>query len=1383
MGLALLGGPRGAGAQRGPETCLVRFELDPAGSLLDISGTVTKPLPAPVELVSQTGRTGLTGALYAEFLVEGGCPESFRELLLEAEGFKFKSLPGGFDEYSGGVTAYPRKLELEVAVGNVQLADLSLVDTEVSFNGPTRNTKYAPLELPTLPAVNVTEEELLSALEEASVVAMSELSPNVTGFLSEAELPAVTAMFNVNVEGSISQSSSVVESPLTGPSPVGFEMVGLGARANFTGFFESVPENPREGRVVVNQVGFPFFLEDGVIAKNVEANVTFTTSLEGAGLLGCSKKCLIRGRCGTDVNSGAPVCHCECGFTGPDCSIATGVCTAFEKSSSSSSALGEGAFPDSILAQLVSNGFSVVNGTIIPPEVASENALGSCEKKRDCPNGLDWDTESCSCACGDGWGGTNCNVCRTDEACVAAGQGSICDRGLAVTNTTLEKTYYCELEEDDKLREMLEGDIQASCDIIAGECQLSFGSFTKREGHFICKTSRCAFEYGSTSTSCEDLSCECSSKFGCPSYFTEDVVDVILKAEGPMGVLCDSKPDGRYYCSLDMEGLPVHLGGLCTPGTCTYGNGTNGIDFTTPSKKGPSMMLIAMLTIVTGTISIVLFFFGGAFLWRKRMMAVLMNHGKLGQDAVMNVLLPGRMFAFQSVSCAISSKEQNAPPATKVEAFKSALKGAASAPFGALTGRSSRAVNAEAGSGKFSEAGSRSMRSSDLDLSFADLPISASGRTEPSPSSNRTAVSNHSLVPGHVGNHSVDLRQLKKIFNSKSGKKKILHNISGVLTQGNVMAIMGPSGGGKSTLLNILAGVAVNFDRIKVNGSITVDGQPRGPWFPRIAAHVPQEDNQIPTLTVRECILYSALLRLPWHWTQEMKQKRVDEVLLELGMDHVANSQVGGSAGIRGVSGGERRRVSIGMELVTNPKILFLDEPTSGLDSHTAASIMSTLTKLARNGRMVFVSIHQPSETIFRQLDQVLLLSKGSKVYCGPPAEIESFFTECGFPCPHLANIADHILDVVSCKASVEHIKKQRQHVASNSRLEEAAWPRHEEDGEDIEPFSPNTEALMNLTPHTREELVDADAHQPLDTELLILFWRTVTDTVRHPALLRLHLVVSALLGVCTAAIFANVPDNLAGVQNRAGCLFFTLTFFAFGSMTSIDLFMSERAVFSREQRGKYYRVGTYFISKALLDGLLLRVMPAVLYGVIVYWLVGMRTDPGNVSVFFLTLSLFNLAAGALSMVLTICSPSAGVAGLVTIVVLLISLLFGGFLANIDTIPVWLGWLRFLSIFYYAYEILIVNEIDGLNVNFDAASLDVDVKGDLFLDVFDFKAENLPRDIAALFAMYLGLLLLAYVLLWALHSSSVATVKPLTASSSRAIGKPASGRRIKAEKE
>merc|ERR1712224_925579 len=317
-------------------------------------------------------------------------------------------------------------------------------------------------------------------------------------------------------------------------------------------------------------------------------------------------------------------------------------------------------------------------------------------------------------------------------------------------------------------------------------------------------------------------------------------------------------------------------------------------------------------------------------------------------------------------------------------------------------------------------------------------------------------------------------------------------------------------------------------------------------------------------------------------------------------------------------------------------------------------------------------------------------------------------------------------------------------------------WSRETGGEDDNAPWSPHTEALMNLTPHTKEELVDADAHQPLDTELLILFWRTVTDTIRHPALLRQHLAVSVLLGVCTAAIFAGVPDNLAGVQNRAGCLFFTLTFFAFGSMTSIDLFMSERAVFSREQRGKYYRVGTYFISKA------------VLYGLIVYWLVGMKPSSGNVAVFFLTLSLFNLAAGALSMVLTICSPSAGVAGLVTIVVLLVSLLFGGFLANIDTIPVWLGWLRFLSIFYYAYEILIVNEIDGLNVNFD-----------LFLDVFNFDADNLPRDIAALFAMYVGLLLLAYVLLWALHSSSVATVKPLTQASSLA----ASGRRAKAEKK
>lgn len=122
-------------------------------------------------------------------------------------------------------------------------------------------------------------------------------------------------------------------------------------------------------------------------------------------------------------------------------------------------------------------------------------------------------------------------------------------------------------------------------------------------------------------------------------------------------------------------------------------------------------------------------------------------------------------------------------------------------------------------------------------------------------------------------------------------------------------------------------------------------------------------------------------------------------------------------------------------------------------------------------------------------------------------------------------------------------------------------------------------------------------------------------------------------------------------------------------------------------------------------------------------------------------------------MVAAVCAPSAGAAGLVTIVVLLISLLFGGFLANTSTLPLWLGWLRFLSIFYYAYEVLMVNEIRGLDVDFDAANLEgVNVKGDVFLDVFEFSHKNALRDIGALFGVYAGLLALALAALWALRA-------------------------------
>lgn len=189
--------------------------------------------------------------------------------------------------------------------------------------------------------------------------------------------------------------------------------------------------------------------------------------------------------------------------------------------------------------------------------------------------------------------------------------------------------------------------------------------------------------------------------------------------------------------------------------------------------------------------------------------------------------------------------------------------------------------------------------------------------------------------------------------------KPILSNISGYVEPGQMLAIMGPSGAGKSSLLDILSKKhkrGVTSGRILINGMLPTRRQ-----FKRLTGFVDQDDSLMGTLTVRETLTYAALMRLPRRMPLKSIQKRVEDVIQELGITKIADSQIG-IPGQRGISGGEKRRVSIGKELVTSPSLLFLDEPTSGLDAYNAGVVMTCLKKLAHEGkRTVVVTIHQVS--------------------------------------------------------------------------------------------------------------------------------------------------------------------------------------------------------------------------------------------------------------------------------------------------------------------------------------------------------------------------------------------------------------------------------------
>ncbi|KAF1996579.1 hypothetical protein P154DRAFT_579828 [Amniculicola lignicola CBS 123094] len=245
-------------------------------------------------------------------------------------------------------------------------------------------------------------------------------------------------------------------------------------------------------------------------------------------------------------------------------------------------------------------------------------------------------------------------------------------------------------------------------------------------------------------------------------------------------------------------------------------------------------------------------------------------------------------------------------------------------------------------------------------------------------------------------------------FEPKPGKK-ILRNVSGSIDSGSMWAVMGGSGAGKSTFVNVLMGKTKN-----TGGSIKVNGHHKDmSKYKKLIGYVPQDDIVLPELTVRENILHSARVRLPATWRDRDIQAFVDSLISCIGLSHVQHSLVG-DANKPVISGGQRKRVSIGMELAAVPMAIFLDEPTSGLDATSASSIMRLLRAITKLGVTTITIIHQPREQIFHGFDNLFLLGNGSEIYAGPTSDASTYFATLGYILPKHANPADTIMDVIT---------------------------------------------------------------------------------------------------------------------------------------------------------------------------------------------------------------------------------------------------------------------------------------------------------------------------------------------------------------------------------
>eukprot|EP00042_Codosiga_hollandica_P030430 m.176826 g.176826 ORF g.176826 m.176826 type:complete len:358 (+) comp53359_c0_seq8:38-1111(+) len=274
-------------------------------------------------------------------------------------------------------------------------------------------------------------------------------------------------------------------------------------------------------------------------------------------------------------------------------------------------------------------------------------------------------------------------------------------------------------------------------------------------------------------------------------------------------------------------------------------------------------------------------------------------------------------------------------------------------------------------------------------------------------------------VPVSVATH---VRAYKTATCSPLPQKTIVNDVSCIVRPGQLMAVLGPSGSGKTSFLDALA---LRFHGGTVTGEVRFNGHLRTDEdMTSRVSYIMQSDYLMPYLTVKETLFYVARLRLAHSLSYQQKHDKVDEIISELGLRHVRDSQVGGTDDIRGISGGERRRVSIGVQLLTSPAILLCDEPTSGLDSFNALNVVSTLSALAKSQRTVVCTIHQPRSDIFALLDSVLLMAEGNAMYCGPASGMYGYFATLGFPCSTLANPCDHALAL----ASIDRRTKDEEH-------------------------------------------------------------------------------------------------------------------------------------------------------------------------------------------------------------------------------------------------------------------------------------------------------------------------------------------------------------------
>ncbi|GAB4856021.1 ABC transporter G member 12 [Ancistrocladus abbreviatus] len=456
--------------------------------------------------------------------------------------------------------------------------------------------------------------------------------------------------------------------------------------------------------------------------------------------------------------------------------------------------------------------------------------------------------------------------------------------------------------------------------------------------------------------------------------------------------------------------------------------------------------------------------------------------------------------------------------------------------------------------------------------------------------------------------------------------RKLLHGLTGCAEPGKIMAIMGPSGSGKSTLLDSLAGRLAS--KVIVTGNILLNGK-KGRPDAGLVGYVTQEDVLLGTLTVRETITYSAHLRLPQTLKKEEVDGIVEATIMEMGLQDCANRLIG-NWHLRGISGGEKKRLSIAIEILTRPPLLFLDEPTSGLDSAASFFVVQTLKNLAKDdNKTIITSIHQPSSQVFALFDNLFLLSGGEAVYFGEAKMAIEFFAQAGYPCPSRRNPSDHFLrcinsdfDKVAATLMGSYGKQEFQGLSDPLMNEKTAKIKETL----IEKYR-WSEYSMKIKAKIQE--ISSMKGLPIETkrerqvswwkQLSILTRRSFTNMCRDIGYYWARLAIYIFVSICLGTVFYDLDTSYSSILARGTASGFIGGFLVIMSIGGFPSFIEELKVFNRERLGKYYGVAVYILSN-FLSSFPFLVAVTLSSGAICFYMVKFRPEISNFIFFNLNL-------------------------------------------------------------------------------------------------------------------------------------------------------------------